>query len=226
MIPARSGPFVKQPYYEADEFDEIAIAELASVGLLPDIPKPIRVERFIERRFGFAPEYEDLPAGTIGVTAFGPGSAEAVLISRALSEEGSRAAERLINSTLAHEAGHIIMHRDIFTLQRRKGLDSLIDADKQTFLCRSDAVGVSTEGANAPRYNGEWWEYQANQMIGALLMPRPLVYNALELLLSGQGELGVKVLERNQRERAAQRLARVFDVNPAAARIRVASLFS
>ena len=226
MIRARSGPFVEQPYYAADDFDSMAIAELGRVDLLPAEPGPTRVDRFIEKRFGIIPEYDDLPAGVLGFTAFGLEGPEAVIISRTLSEEGSRPAERLINSTLAHESGHMIMHRDLFALQRRQEVNPLfVDFDMQTILCRRDIVEVLADTSNTPRYNGEWWEYQANQMIGALLLPRSLVYETLDPLLSAQGQLGVKVLERKRREEATQRLAEVFDVNPAAARIRVERLF-
>ena len=116
---ARSGPFVEQHYYEGAEFEEMSIAELSGVGLFPEIPEPVRVDRFIEKRFGVIPEYDDLPPGVMGFTKFGPEEIEAVIISRALSEEGRQSAERLINSTLAHEAGHMIMHKGLFTLQVR-----------------------------------------------------------------------------------------------------------
>ena len=75
------------------------------------------------------------------------------------------------------------------------------------------------------RYYGRWWEYQANQLIGTLLLPRSLVYEAVDPLLASQGLLGMKVLEDSKREDAARLLAETFDVNPAAARVRMAKLF-
>ena len=62
-------------------------------------------------------------------------------------------------------------------------------------------------------------------MIGTLLMPLPLVYEAVDPLLAAQGLLGMRVLEDSRREDAARLLAETFDVNPAAARVRVAKLF-
>ncbi len=228
-IRARSGPFVEQHYYEDAASEDMAMAELSGVGLLPETPEPVRVDRFIEKRFGIVPEYKDLPAGVMGYTKFGPSEIEEVIISRALSEEGRRSAERLINSTLAHEAGHMIMHKGLFTLQVREGehplLASEIDLEKGELKCRSDIVKAEGEAENIPRHDGRWWEYQANQMIGTLLMPRPLVYEAIDPLLASQGLLGIKVLEDSRREDAARLLAETFDVNPAAARVRVAKLF-
>ena len=229
IIRARSGPFVEQHYYEDAAFEDMAMAELSSVGLLPETPEPVRVDRFIEKRFGIVHEYKDLPSGVMGYTKFGPSEIEIVLISRALSEEGRRPAERLINSTLAHEAGHMIMHKGLFTLQVREGGHSLlpsdIDLEKGEIKCRSDIVKAGDAAESTQRYDGRWWEYQANQMIGTLLMPRPLVYEVVDPLLASPGLLGMKVLEASRREDAARLLAEVFDVNPAAARVRVAKLF-
>ena len=220
---------MEQHYYEDAAFEDMAMAELSIVGLLPEIPEPVRVDRFIEKRFGIVPKYKDLPSGVMGYTKFGPSEIEKVIISRALSEEGKRSAERLINSTLAHEAGHMIMHKGMFTLQVREGahplLSSDIDMEKGELKCRSDIIKAGGEAENIPRYDGRWWEYQANQMIGTLLMPRPLVYAAVDPLLASLGLLGMKVLEDSSREDAAQLLAQIFDVNPAAARVRVTKLF-
>ena len=88
IIRARSGPFVEQHYYEDTAFEDMAMAELSSIDLLPEKPEPVRVDRFIERRFGVIPTYEDLPPGVMGFTKFGASEIEAVIISRALSEEG------------------------------------------------------------------------------------------------------------------------------------------
>ena len=66
IIRARTGPFVEQHYYEDAAFEEMAMAELSGVGLLPERPEPVRVDRFIEKRFGIVAEYVDLPAGVMG----------------------------------------------------------------------------------------------------------------------------------------------------------------
>ncbi len=229
VFKARSGPFVEQQYYEIAEFEDMALAELRSVGLLPEVPQPVRVDRFIEKRFGVVPQYEELPDGTLGFTRFGPLEIEEVLISRAISEEGTQSAERLINATLAHEAGHMILHKALFTLQVRARPHTLfasgIDLGKGEIKCRPDMVDAAADVETAPRYDGRWWEYQANQMIGTILLPRPLVYEAVDSLLASPGHLGLKVLEPTRREDAAQLLAEVFDVNPAAARVRVSKVF-
>ena len=77
------------------------------------------------------------------------------------------------------------------------------------------------------RYNGRWWEYQANQMIGALLLPRLLAREALSSFLIAQGQLGADAIGSNKAGRSRfSCLSDVFDVNPAVARIRVDDRFS
>lgn len=219
---ARTGPFLDQYYYDHEEFESIAADALRGASLLPSSPEPIRIDRFIEKGFAIVPRYENLPVGLLGFTRFGPQGAEEIVISEQLSEGGGRPAERRINSTLAHEAGHILLHGSLFTLQLRAGTVSLmevdLDAANQTVLCRDD-------NANVRRYDGRWWEYQANQMIGALLLPRSLVIQATDPLITFRGQLGVGILERDRREEAVQRLAETFDVNPVVARIRVEQVY-
>ena len=155
MSRAQSGPFLDRPYYEEWEIEAIITEELGRVDLLPTEPKPIRVDRFIEKRFGIVPEYDDLPAGTLGMTRFGADGPEEVLISRALSEEGSMVAERRLNSTLAHEAGHMLLHAHLFALQRRTASRSLfedgLDEERQAILCRSGTVGPAVWDSGDPR---------------------------------------------------------------------------
>ena len=226
---ARSGPFLEQPYFEESEMESIAIDELRGVDLLPTAPGPVRVERFIEKRFGIVPEYDNLAESILGFTRFSSNGPEAVVLSRALSEDGGRVAERRMNSTLAHEAGHMILHGHLFALQRRAGSRPLFEDDldekQQAILCRSGTVGFLSEHITTHRYNGRWWEYQANQMIGALLLPRLLVSDALGSFLVAQGHLGLTHLDPTRREEAVCHLADVFDVNPVVARIRVDEIF-
>ena len=229
MLRTQSGPFVERPYYEDSEIESIAIDELSKIGLLPATPQPIRVDRFIEKRYGIVPRYEDVPDSILGFTRFGPKGPVKVVVSRSLSEEGTRVAERRMNSTLAHEAGHILLHGHLFALERRAGARSLfgddLDEKKQTILCRPSTVADSPEGTGKQGYDGRWWEFQANKVIGVLLLPRKLVYEALDPILESRGLLATRALVDSRREEAAHLLADAFDVNPVVARIRVEELF-
>jgi len=223
---AKVGPFTEQPYYKLEDIERICTDELQGVNLYPTKPEPVRIDRFIEKRFHVSPIYEDLPSGLLGFTKFGPKGVEEIVISKTLAEEGTRVAERRINTTLAHEAGHGLLHAHLFALgvESRSLFGDGLDPHEPKVLCRNDAVpGVGT--FKQMRYDGRWWEYQANRAIGALLLPRPLLQISLGDLLVTKGSFGRHVLERSRREAAVRLAAEVFDVNPIVAQIRLAEAY-
>jgi len=215
---AKSGPFNERPYFGGEEVDRICEDTLRGVGLYPTKPEPIRIDRLIEKYFKVTPAYEDLGTGILGLTRFGANGVQAVVVAQALDEEESVSAERRIRTTLAHEAGHGLLHAHLFALgmQEHSLFGDFTDPRAPKVLCRGEA-DPSRKGART--YN--WWEFQANLAIGGLLLPRPLVQIAVEPLLSESGMLKTKVLKDASRENAARLLAETFDVNPVVARIRL-----
>lgn len=220
-----NGPFVERPYYKEQEIEDICIAELKGVDLYPTTPSPIRIDRFVEKRFHVTPTYEDLGAGVLGLTTFDSKGVHAIMVSRFLDEEGTGSAERRIRTTLAHEAGHGLLHEYLF-LSATQTAASLFadfsDPESPKVLCRDIPYASSVRRRG---YDGRWWEYQANRAIGALLLPRPLVESALDALIEPNGLLGGRMLVPNRREEGARILAGIFDVNPVVARIRLEELF-
>lgn len=223
---ARAGPFAEQPYYTLEEIERICTTELQNTGLYPARPEPVRIDRFVEKRFGVSPVYEEVPSGVLGFTRFGPKGVEEIVISKAVAEEGTRVAERRINTTLAHEAGHGLLHAHLFVLGMtwRNLFTDGVDSQIPKILCRNDAVpGV---GAFRQRgYDGRWWEYQANRAIGALLLPRPFLDAALAGILTVRGSFGRRILEQSRRDAASRLAAEVFDVNPIVAQIRLSEAY-
>ena len=67
----RPGQTYKAPYFTPSQIDNMCCDELRGVSLLPSSPEPIRIDRFIEKRFSVSPQYEDLPDGVLGFTRFG-----------------------------------------------------------------------------------------------------------------------------------------------------------
>lgn len=57
----------------------------------PSTPGPIRIDRFIEKRFNVVHSYEDLGEGILGLTKFGPSGVKAIMVARSLEEDGSLA---------------------------------------------------------------------------------------------------------------------------------------
>ena len=226
----KTGPFREGVFYEDQDIENIATDELRRVNLLPSVPEPIRVERFIEKRLGLTPEYDDLPEGILGYTKFGSRGAMKVVVSRSLSDEGGQVAERRVNSTLAHEAGHILLHGHLFAMQPKMNAPTMfrdeVEFGNQRILCKSDTLTATAGAGRVSGYDGRWWEVQANKMIGALLLPRSLVRSSLSHLLSSPSRLGVRKLDSDKREEAAHILADRFDVNPVVGRRRIVEVFS
>jgi hypothetical protein len=166
-VPTPSGPFPFQLYFEdLGEIDDICLEALERQSLLPSNPAPIRIERFVEKEFKTALRYEDLGPDNLGCTIFNSlGTVEAILVSRSLEEQNTTPARRRVRSTVAHEAGHGLLHGSLF-------IDSPdLGENQRRILCRSEDI----LGESQRSYRGRWWEFQANQAIGSLLLPRLLV---------------------------------------------------
>jgi hypothetical protein len=218
----RSGPSSKQPYYTPSQIDQICCDELRKEGLFPGSPEAIRIDRFIEKRFKVSPQYQDLPTGVLGFTRFDKNGVKAVVISAALDAEGGKVAERRVRTTVAHEAGHGLLHAHLFALDEIPL--HLFDKESHTgdqILCRD----VQGDERKSRGYDGRWWEYQANRAMGGLLCPLLLVQEAMKPFLKPSGKLGLAVLPDNGREPSIRSLAEIFDVNPVVARIRINELF-
>jgi hypothetical protein len=112
------------------------------------------------------------------------------------------------------------LHAHLFVLEQRAkplfGDNS--DPNKPKVLCRD--IPVERTGSQY-KYSGDWWEFHANKAIGALLLPRPLLDSALTPFLIDVGTFGARRLDQSRREAAVSELARVFNVNPIVARIRI-----
>ena len=223
---ANAGPFMEKPFFKPEDFERICQDELEQHGLFPSEPAPVRIDRFVEKRFNIRPSYEDLPVGFLGFTLFGPKGVEEIVVSKALDEASTQVAERRLRTTLAHESGHGLLHAHLFAFGTRP--DSLfgdaLDARAPKILCRSGGVsGSETSRMRKPPYR--WWEYQANQAMGVLLLPKPLVQIALASILTPRGILGTPVLPGHRRQAAILLLADTFDVNPVVAKLRLEALF-
>lgn len=192
---------------------------LRSVGLLPNAPSAIRIERFIEKKFGLTPEYAALPAGVLGYTAFEGGRPMSLVVDRVLAEVDSAVAQRRVSTTLAHEAGHCLFHAHLFGRPQESELlfvEMGDDSGTPKILCRDEPPA---------RYDGKWWEFQANAAIGPLLLPKDLVLAAIQPFMESRGLLGLMALGNRMRRDAEIALAEIFEVNPIVARIRLTELF-
>lgn len=212
----KNGPFRQRQYFSPEEIESICVDELSKVGLYPSEPGPIRIERYVEKRFSISPTYDILPDGVLGYTRFGRNGVESIVISKALEDEQSEVAEKRVRTTIGHEAGHGLLHAHLFALDEHPTFADLSDAGRPKVLCRDSAAAT---------YNGQWWEYQANQIMGAILIPQALLATAVDPFMVPEGLLGMKGIPETQRENVARQIASIFDVNPVVARIRLAQLY-
>lgn len=229
MIKEKNGLFKERPFFENGEIESICINELRSCSLLPASPEPIRIDRFIEKRFKVIPRYEELPSGILGYTRFCEKGVEDIIVSKELGESQEIAFQRRLSTTLAHEAGHGLLHTSLFIMEANNL--SLFSAEHThehddlgpaKILCRENCfLAPSTP----KRYDGRWWEFQANKAMGALLLPSILVTKCLEPYIESIGKLGIKLIAQSNRLVAEREIAKIFEVNPIVARIRLNELF-
>lgn len=220
--PSNKGPFKERPYFKEETIEMICLDALRGVNLLPEEPGPVRVDRFIEKHFKVTPRYELLEDGVLGLTVFGKAGVKDVVVSSEIDEGGSVASERLVRSTLAHEAGHGLFHTHLFAFaESSKPLfGDHSDPAMPKVLCRDVNAGRGRKG-----YNGAWWEFQANKAIGALLMPRHLVEAAVEDFTTASGLLGLREFDHARTPEAIRLLMETFNVNAPVAAIRLEQFF-
>lgn len=193
--------------------------ELHKAKLYPSAPEPIRIDRFVEKRFDITHTYRKLPDGVLGFTLFDSKGVKEIVVAEDLEGASGSANERRVRSTLAHECGHGLMHAYLFALGTKpSSLFGETDESPQ-ILCRD------VSGDRPRKYDGRWWELQANKAIGGLLMPRTLVEQVAKPLTSEVGLLGHTTIPDSNRVAATEKLANVFNVNPVVARIRLENIF-
>lgn len=177
-----ASPWGQRVHFEAHEFESMMDELLHRAG--EDVfveGTGVNADQVLLRALALEADYVDLPDGVMGRTLFrGDGRAE-IQVSRALADaaEDNQTARRRLRTTLGHETGHVACHQhlfvadtetiDLFALRDR-------DASRHAVLCREGAVGRM-------RYHGHWWEYQANQCMAALLLPRWLLGPRVDAVL-------------------------------------------
>lgn len=219
MVPTSKGPFPTRPYYPDDAIEKICSDALAEFNLLPSKPGRIRIDRLIDKKFRVPIIFEELDKSVLGFTEFGPNGVEAIHVA---DPPGELFVNRRISSTLAHEAGHCLMHAQLFIeyFANNNLFENDPDVTQRRILCRVDQPNVRTK---QQKYDGRWWEFQANRAIGALLMPKQLFLTFMQPYLERSGTVMVSGLPTNVKEEAIKLATRVFDVNPAVARVRMNS---
>lgn len=169
-IPDPTGRFQQRPFYTEAELDREceSIVTLFLCKHRGKVEFPIETEdikTLIEDEVQDLDQYADLGAfgsDVEGVTVFEPGRKPRVRIAAHLAEDDRR--ENRLRTTLTHEYGHVRFHGYLFEAHPRAAdLFEPVRAKPQVVSCKRDGM------IDAPK--GDWMEWQAGHVCGALLMP-------------------------------------------------------
>jgi Zn-dependent peptidase ImmA (M78 family) len=172
----------------------------------------------VEEHANSLDQYADLSAegdDVEGMTCFRSGEQPDVLISEHLTNQPHR--ENRLRTTLAHEFGHVFYHRAVFEqlFSAPPGLFPTSAADTRT-VCKRDTMVQAGEG--------DWLEWQAGYVCGALLMPVTAVRRLIADLLMSHGIHGAAVAGTPAARAAETRVMEEFLVSADAARVRLRRL--
>lgn len=219
MAKRYSVPAHKLRFMKDEEFEDAAALLLAEYGNKHGqvIAPPVPVDEMVELYLGLSLEFLDMHKlfrvddvhGALWVNE------KRVGIDQRLDPGTNRAVLGRYHFTLAHEAGHWRLHRQLF--QKKANQPSLLpeNAERPEYICRSS----STEPI----------EYQANRFASCLLMPRQMVKRAWQEWRAGmdpmyltdlRAEVGNRGTDEMVLEHAVRPLATMFQVSPEAMRIR------
>jgi hypothetical protein len=176
MSKRNPGPFLESFFIPDKRIERIAEERLTSLGLMPSSPGPVSVEKYCDRRWGFAEDYVDLQAGVLGEAVFSENGLVSIRVSQALDDSSPIGVIRT-RSTIAHEIGHGELHEEKFIAK------IIHDNTQGDFFIKPTASSASAKRvATVCRENqifgynkDEWWESQANKFMAALLMPPTLL---------------------------------------------------
>lgn len=221
----------KRIWIQPDELEDLMSFELEKANRMPSLSNPVvDLEKFVEKHLKAKLDpYATLEPGVLGETEFRVGVPIKVSINKDLtgaaldddfSEPGMLGRWR---ATIAHEASHVILHRQLFDLSGAKAASLFEDPSEPAepevkHLQRCLKREVLFRGGG-----GDWRETQANMGMAALLMPKKLFIAAFQEEIV---KLGVKHVEKNSNHVSGliSTLAGRFQVSKQAAGIRFETL--
>ena len=210
-----NGRFRERLFFEDHEFDRMMYDARMTAGT--DEFKEgtgVDVDLVLLKAFGLEADYVTLPPDILGRTVFDQMGGARIEISRDLEEAAASniLARRRLRTTLAHEVGHVACHSTLFvedteTMSLFPEEETLED---EAILCRESNIGTYEKH----RYRGEWWEFQANQCMASLLLPRELFRENLDTAVESVGEASFDdAVRRGSGEGVVLSLSHCFDVS-------------
>jgi hypothetical protein len=212
-----TGRFSTRPHYQPAELDgecEKILAEFFG----GQIPVPIDTDdlaRLIERDtsdFDPGADLSTYGADVEGVTEFKPGRKPRVRIVAKLAYDEARL--NRYRTTLTHEYGHVHFHSVLFEVEPRGG--DLFDrrpAKGGEQVCKRDGI------INARK--GDWMEWQAGYVCGALLMPASRLREVVAAYQEAHRIFGATAAGTQHSTDLIDRVRKEFQVSADAARVRL-----
>lgn len=216
-----------QFWFEEDEIETLMEAELRKAGMMCSVEAPVvDLDRFIERHLGARLDlYAEMDSSELGYTEFIERGSPRISINRTLTgsalDEDETAPGILgrHRATLAHEAAHVILHRRLFdAVAGNLSLFGEEDARvSRSRLQRCFKRNLSFRAVTDRR------EFQANQGMAALLMPRPIFLDVAHRAI-GRFLPGRRDVPAGDERRMVEELSQLFKVSKQAAKIRLETL--
>jgi hypothetical protein len=225
MTVDHSSPWGQRLWFDDHEFDAMMDEVRLKAGQHAVTPgRGVSVEAILESVFKVVPDYVSLPEGVLGKTVFHRDGTFEVFISRALSDEAdsSDVARRRLRATLAHECAHIVEHGHLHLVDGLTlPLFGMMEPPTPKVLCRREAVGSFSNG----RYDGQWWEFQANRGMASLLLPKREVSKFVQDALTARKRPTFQeAFAAREAESIVRELMQLFDVSMQAAIYRLQEL--
>ena len=232
MNSRRTAPILDRLPHSESNLERLAMdALLHHEGVLPEHPGAVPIERLVEEAFGFTETYDILEPGVLGEIRFGIENRPlAIRLARRLGEINSDdpAIDHERRITLAHECGHGLAHAKIFADGLRRERIPLLPGlgDELSHIGRSaENVHFSILQPEKASTDEVWIEWEANYLMAALLLPRPLVLSFLSrFLMDVPNGVTRRSLPSTHRLSAITALANTFNVSSGVAASRLALL--
>ncbi len=217
-------------WFPDGEIDEIMENELRQAQLFPQIANPVvDLEQFIENHLDVhLDQYAELNDDILGETVFKINASPEILINRILTSQAFEQRTEIPGSlgrwraTLAHEAAHVLLHEPLFKngTQTPSLFDDLSATPEVQQLTRCSDANIARHTAKT-----DWKEFQANQGMAALLMPRKLFIQVLSNEVFNIDSFIKELAESPSKLHTfASYIAGRFNVSREAARIRLETL--
>src|SRR4051812_43840489 len=189
LVRDTTGRFNQRPHYEPAELDReceaLVTAFLKTKHGQAEYPiSTDDLATLIEQEARDLDLYADLSQygpSVEGVTIFVPGDRPAVKISRALAEDDAR--RNRLRTTLTHEFGHVHFHSYLFDQKLRAA--KLFTSS--TPSASVDSVQICKRETILDASRGDWMEWQAGHVWGAMLMPATVLKRFVKEAIVGAG---------------------------------------